>query len=68
MALVRYQADDLIKLRESPLVRRPDGLPDIQLWMESVFARQRGETEVLTLAGYPQNKLVPSVAKHKQEE
>ncbi|KAK2747543.1 hypothetical protein FQN57_002036 [Myotisia sp. PD_48] len=32
MAL-RYQVDELLRLRESPLVTKPDGLPPIEEWM-----------------------------------
>lgn len=34
MAFIRYTVEELHKLRESPLVRRPDGLPAVEQWME----------------------------------
>lgn len=29
----RYTIDELLALQHSPLVRKPDGLPDISEWM-----------------------------------
>lgn len=34
--MVRYRKDQLLKLRESPLVHKPDNLPNIEKWMEYV--------------------------------
>lgn len=36
MPTVRYTVEQLHSLRESPLVRKPDGLPSIEQWMEYV--------------------------------
>lgn len=35
MGLTRYTRDQLEHLRNSPLVKKPEGLPDIAQWMES---------------------------------
>jgi len=32
----RYTFDELLALRDSPLVKKPDGLPSISQWMEYV--------------------------------
>lgn len=36
MAGPRYTIDELVRLRESPLVQRPDRLPSIEEWLEYV--------------------------------
>ncbi|EER24181.1 hypothetical protein D8B26_002374 [Coccidioides posadasii str. Silveira] len=33
MAIIRYQPEELLRLRESPLVIKPDNLPPIEEWM-----------------------------------
>ncbi|KAI1976445.1 hypothetical protein LOZ53_001874 [Ophidiomyces ophidiicola] len=33
MAIIRYQLEELLQLRDSPLVARPDSLPPIEEWM-----------------------------------
>ncbi|WEW57764.1 hypothetical protein PRK78_003231 [Emydomyces testavorans] len=33
MAIIRYQPEELLRLRESPLVVKPDSLPPIEEWM-----------------------------------
>ena len=38
MAVRKYNKDDLLCLRESPLVQKPENLPAIEQWIEYVFA------------------------------
>ena len=38
MAVRRYTRDDLLRLRESPLIQRPENLPSIEQWLEYVYA------------------------------
>lgn len=38
-ALTRYTVEELLALRDSPLAKRPDGLPSIEQWIESVSTR-----------------------------
>src|ERR1700761_606335 len=37
MAPQRYTRDQLLRLRESPLVEKPEGLPAIEQWLEYVY-------------------------------
>ncbi|OJD40496.1 uncharacterized protein BKCO1_1000469 [Diplodia corticola] len=34
LEVIRYTPDELLHLRESPLIQKPDGLPAIEQWME----------------------------------
>ena len=36
-----YALDELLKLRQSPLVRKPSGLPPVEEWMGYVLLRQQ---------------------------
>lgn len=35
-AITRYTVEELLALRDSPLAKKPDGLPSIEQWIESV--------------------------------
>ena len=37
MAIRRYSKDELLRLRDSPLVEKPENLPAIEQWIEYVF-------------------------------
>ena len=37
MALRQYTKDELLRLRESPLVQKPENLPAIEQWIEYVY-------------------------------
>ena len=37
MAVRRYTKDDLLHLRNSPLVQKPENLPAIEQWLEYVY-------------------------------
>lgn len=37
MAVRRYTIDELLTLRESPLVKKPEDLPAIEQWLEYVY-------------------------------
>ncbi|KAF2103545.1 hypothetical protein NA57DRAFT_53063 [Rhizodiscina lignyota] len=54
MGLVRYTHEQLLKLQESPLVRKPDGLPSIAQWMESETRRAKDAEQLLTSHRVPQ--------------
>ncbi len=41
VAAQRYTREELLQLRNSPLVRKPDGLPSIEQWMEAVLVSLR---------------------------
>ena len=47
-----YALDELLKLRESPLVRKPSSLPPVEEWMGYVYLR-RQQNGSLILIPYP---------------
>lgn len=47
--IVRYTKEQLLHLKDSPLVHKPDGLPSIEQWMEYVAPLVRGGTDLTRL-------------------
>jgi hypothetical protein len=52
----KYTRDDLLRLRESPLVQKPEHLPAIEQWIEYVYA-DRESREKLRI---PHSEAAPS--------
>lgn len=49
MAVRHYTNTELIALRESPLVAKPDNLPSIEQWLEFVYLESDGVREKLRI-------------------
>src|SRR5262249_12011889 len=65
-SIIRYSVDDLLRLRDSPLVKKPDDLPSIEQWMESVLSAlcPRRYSDANWSAEHHSNK-TPSGVNHK---
>ena len=49
MAFRQYTAEQLLALRESPLVSKPEHLPAIEQWIEFVYLETDGKREKLRI-------------------
>lgn len=49
MAVRHYTNDELLALRNSPLVAKPDDLPSIEQWLEFVYLESDGVREKLRI-------------------
>lgn len=49
MSVRRYTNDELLALRQSPLVVKPDDLPSIEQWLEFVYLESDGVREKLRI-------------------
>ena len=54
MAIRRYTRDELIYLRDSPLVQKPENLPAIEAWLEYVFADKESREKLRIPHSEPQ--------------
>lgn len=60
MAARRYTREELINLRSSPLVQKPDNLPAIEQWIEYVYVYNDGAREKL--------RIPHSESQHQQQQ
>lgn len=49
MSVRHYTVDELLNLRNSPLVAKPDDLPSIEQWLEFVYLESDGVREKLRI-------------------
>ena len=54
MAVRHYTRDELLYLRDSPLVQRPENLPSIEQWIEYVFADKESREKLRIPHSEPQ--------------
>ena len=62
----RYTREELLQLRNSPLVRKPEGLPSIEQWMESVSLPAPSST-ILTESRVPRFRDDPIVQRKRSQ-
>ncbi|KAK3687119.1 hypothetical protein LTR37_019112, partial [Vermiconidia calcicola] len=69
MAVRSYTRDQLLHLRDSPLVEKPDNLPAIEQWLEYVFADKDSREKLRIHHSEPQQQAQnPSVKRQSQSK